>query len=165
MNKKSHPVQRLLRSSVLWLGTLTLLGVACQHRTVYDQFQHTQLAGWDKAEQLHFAVPRQSEAGKFVLELQLRTNLTYPFQQLSLVVEQKVWPEKRTVVDTLHCTLADKKGKRTGNGVGLLQHSFHVREIKLQKGDSIQVTVSHNMQREILPGISDVGVKLVRIAP
>jgi hypothetical protein len=37
-----------------------------------------------------------------------------------------------------------------------------VRQLQLQEGDSLHVVVRHNMKREILPGIFDVGIKLLK---
>ena len=34
------------------------------------------------------------------------------------------------------------------------------RDMKLNKGDSIHLCISHNMKREIMPGIADVGICL-----
>ena len=35
-------------------------------------------------------------------------------------------------------------------------------DIDLRRGDSIRVDIRHDMKRDILPGISNVGLKIVR---
>ncbi|MBP7359673.1 MAG: gliding motility lipoprotein GldH, partial [Prevotella sp.] len=48
------------------------------------------------------------------------------------------------------------------NGISYYQYNFNISHIELHKGDSIHVCIRHNMKREILPGISDVGFSLGR---
>ena len=42
------------------------------------------------------------------------------------------------------------------------QYQVPVNDITLQQGDSLHICVRHDMKREILPGISDVGIKMTR---
>ena len=47
-----------------------------------------------------------------------------------------------------------------GHGVALYQFDLPLRKHFYLHGDSIHVRVRHNMKREILPGINDVGIQL-----
>ena len=65
--------------------------------------------------------------------------------------------------DTLSCKLVDADGTVQGEGVSFYQYRFHLCNMKLTQGDSLRVSIRHNMKREILPGIADVGVTLTKI--
>lgn len=70
---------------------------------------------------------------------------------------------KDTIVnDTVNCKLTDRHGNASGTGVNFHQYRFPITELQLQDGDSIHIRVRHDMKREILPGISDVGISLRR---
>ena len=144
------------------LLTVITMTVGCDYNTVYDQYDHTPIAGWEKNDTLTFNVPRLPAAGIYHEELGLRINDAYPFMRLHLIVEQRLIPGERIRRDTLNCYLVDEDGNIRGQGVSYYQYSFPITQMKLQKGDSLHISVRHNMKREILPGIADIGIKLTR---
>jgi gliding motility-associated lipoprotein GldH len=81
---------------------------------------------------------------------------------LTLVVEQEVWPSGLTRSDTLWCRLVDSDGNIQGEGISNFQYNFQLLNLRLNSSDSLRVTVRHNMKREILPGISDIGLTLTK---
>ena len=93
----------------------------------------------------------------------LRINDAYPFKALCLIVDQMVFPEKTIMSDTINCQLFDNDGKNQGHGVSLYQYTFPVGARRLKNGDSLVIRIRHNMKREIVPGVSDVGVSLQRV--
>lgn len=133
---------------------------ACIGNTVYHQYAHTPLEGWERNDTLKFQVPRAQVEGQYEEEIGLRINGEYPFLGLRLIVNQTVYPKHQTYIDTLDCELINKNGNATGKGVTMYQYQFHLTTLRLEKGDSLSVSVRHDMKREILPGIADVGVKL-----
>ena len=59
--------------------------------------------------------------------------------------------------------LIDQRGNSKGiGGISYYQYNFNLKDITVMKGDSIIVSVRHNMKREILPGISDIGYMLIK---
>ena len=95
-------------------------------------------------------------------EVGLRINESYPFRSLCLIVEQTKWPAGTHRSDTLNCTLIDPDGTVMGQGISHYQYNFHLTDQQLQAGDSLHISIRHNMKREILPGIADIGVMLFR---
>lgn len=135
---------------------------ACDGGVVYDEYRPTQIEGWEKNDTLVFDVARLRHGGRYRQEIGLRINALYPFTRLSLLVEQTIEPGHRLAVDTLDCRLYDDKGNVLGDGVSYFQYNFMLSEVDLREGDSLHVCVRHIMKREILPGISDIGLKMVR---
>lgn len=141
---------------------LSVLFAACNDKKVYDTFHHTPLAGWEKNDSLSFDVPKLKTSGRYLSTLALRIDDEYPFMGLTLIVEQTVHPSHTKHVDTLNCALIGTNGIPKGQGIGYYQYAFGVTSMNLQKGDSLHISVRHNMKREILPGISNVGVSLTK---
>ena len=149
------------RVFVLLVGVvLTLVG--CNRKTIYSHYEHTPINGWEKVDRLSFSIPPIRDGGTFREDVGLRINGAYPFMGLTLIVEQQVFPSGTKYSDTLSCKLIDDDGNIRGEGVCFYQYQFHLCDLELAKGDSLHVSVRHNMKREILPGISDVGVTLRR---
>lgn len=140
---------------------IMLLG-ACQPRVAFHHFRHVSTPGWDKSDTLHFNIPPVTESGTYEMMAELRTNMNYPFQKITLIVNQTVIPGGQTHYDVLDCRLIKQNGVIEGDGISCFQYQFHVRDLELGKGDSIHLCVSHNMKREIMPGITDVGICLSR---
>lgn len=153
-----------------WMRVFLLLACAaamgaCTGGKVYDHYEHTLVAGWDRADSLSFSVPPVAVDGRYATALGLRISSAYPYRELALVVRQTVVEGRRkarTTVDTLHCTLFSERGIVEGRGIGTYQYTFRVSELALRQGDSIHVTVSHIMRREIMPGVTDVGIEIDR---
>ncbi len=157
--------------------TLYIIGVlasalilsSCKKSLVYDQYTHTPIAGWEKNDALSFDIPPLEVSGEYEEQLGLRITGAYPFMGLTLIVEQTIYPdkekkwEKTEMADTIQCDLIDKNGVTRGQGISYYQYNFPITLRSFCEKDSIHVTVRHDMKREILPGISDIGLKLVRL--
>ena len=150
------------KNNILTIGIIAValaLG-SCNRSTVYSQYRHTQLAGWERNDTLTFAVAKTKEDVNLRATLGLRVNDSFPFKALYLIVEKTVSPDNIVTCDTVNCQLFDEDGKSKGRGVSFYQYNFHFTNTKLLKGDSLTLKVRHNMKREIMPGIADVGITL-----
>lgn len=136
---------------------------ACTEGKVYHHYNHTPIAGWEKVDTLRFDVPRLSKGGVYRTDLGLRINNLYPFMGLTLIVEQTVYPSRHRQTDTLNCKLIDRNGTTKGQGVSYYQYRYRLTQMRLRANDSLHITVRHDMKREILPGIADVGIALTEL--
>lgn len=142
--------------------TVTLGITSCNRKTIYNHYNHTPLTGWERNDTLTFGINPMTATGVYKEELGLRINESYPFMKLTLVVEQEIVPSGIIRYDTLSCQLVDKNGDVKSSGVNYYQYNYHITNLSLNKGDSVTVRVRHNMKREIMPGISDIGIKISR---
>ncbi|MGM9701919.1 MAG: gliding motility lipoprotein GldH [Prevotella sp.] len=145
----------------LWATVVLGILSACGNK-VYDKYRHTQVQGWEKNDTLFYDVPPIVKAGDYDVTLGLRVNNAYPFTGLTLIVEQKVIPGGKVYIDTLDCRLTNKHGIHKQHGISYFQYTQPVRREWLEAADSLHVTVRHDMKRDILPGVSDVGIALTR---
>lgn len=142
---------------------------SCKDSLVYDSYSHTPIAGWEKNDTLSFDIPPLAMAGYYQEQLGLRITGAYPFMGLTLIVEQTIYPnehdkyDKIEKVDTIQCALIDNNGVTKGQGISSYQYNFPVNVYRMNANDSLHVTIRHDMKREILPGISDIGFKISRI--
>lgn len=144
---------------------MVALGItACNREMVYHHYEHVPNNGWEKNDTLSFAISPMAEAGTYHEDIELRINETYPFLGLTLRVEQTVYPRKESRHQTLSCSLIGKSGQPKGRGISYYQYSFPLGDLQLEAGDSVQIRITHNMKREIMPGVTDVGICLRRYA-
>lgn len=140
--------------------SMVLTLTACHVRTIYSQYKHVPTTGWEKNDALSFNVSPLKTAGTYQEEIGLRINSTYPFMGLTLIIDQTIIPSCKTISDTLDCSLIDDEGNAKGPGIGHYQYNFPLTSLELQKGDSLHISIRHDMKREILPGIADIGITL-----
>lgn len=141
---------------------------SCNGSTVYDTYVHTPIAGWEKNDTLSFDVSPLAEAGHYQESLGLRITGAYPFMGLTLIVEQTIYHNKLKMAaeskrDTVNCQLIDQNGTSKGQGISYIQYNFPINLYQMHQGDSIHVAIRHDMKREILPGVSDIGIKITRM--
>ena len=147
------------RLHLLIVLTVALAFAGCNRKTIYHHYEHTPVAGWEKNDTLTFTV-KAKERAVVQRDVELRISGEYPFQRLNLVIEQTTYPAGISRRDTLNCDLIDPQGNIQGQGLSLYQYRFHMTDISLNEGDSLCVNIRHNMKRELLSGVNDVGLRL-----
>lgn len=143
---------------LLW--AVTAIFVSCDHKTVYSHYEHTPKEGWEKIDTLFFEVPPVKEAGTYQEEIGIRTDINYPFQSLALNVAQDVFPQGEHYQTTKNCMLYDETGKERGNGISRFLTVVYLTDVQLKQGDSMHICITHNMRREMMSGVSDIGIIL-----
>lgn len=150
--------------TLLYIIAVMLLLTACDGQTVYNHYEHTLLSGWERNDTLTFCVPGMEGGGSYAEDIGVCINGKYPFRDICLVIEQTIFPSQTVYLDTLDCSLIDKQGHAIGQGISQYQYLFPLRRLQLEKGDSLRIAIRHDMKREILPGIANIGVKLSKSA-
>lgn len=136
---------------------------SCDTNTPYYHYAHTPIDEWEKNDTLRYDVQPLKKGGEHQITVALRLNGAYPFRKLYLIMEQDIYPRLQYKTDTICFDVTSKEGRFTGNGISYYQYTVPVcREHFIEK-DSIHITIRHAMKRDILPGISDIGIKLERI--
>jgi len=150
-------------TSVICLLTLLLTLGACKPEVVYHHYQHVTDNNWDKGDTIYFNIPPVKTSGLFHEEAELRISKEYPFLSISLLVQQTIFPQKKHQSDVINCDLISENGVMKGDGITLFNYQFPVRDIYLNSGDSVCVAIIHNMKRETMAGIADVGFCLTQL--
>lgn len=148
----------------LFITVATIL-VSCNRKTVYDHYEHTPLTGWEKNDTLIYRMPVFDKGGEYSEILGMRISDNYPFTSICIIVDNTIIPKGNplnlsTQSDTITCSLFDSDGSIKGDGVSIFQYRNYVKNISVEEGDSLEVRVRHNMKREILNGILDIGIQL-----
>ncbi len=133
--------------------------ISCNRRNVYISYRHVPVSGWDKNDTLTYDVS-PLKAGRYREVVGVRIDRSYPFMSLSLVVKQTILPSGYVHRDTLNCKLVDENGKFKGQGISFYQQTFHLNTIRLHEGDSLHINIKHNMKREVMNGVSDIGFRI-----
>lgn len=161
MNQSLSSHKLALRLVALVVAMMAIC--SCDDATVYAKYRHTRLDGWERTDSLIYDIPPMKQAGDYMEDLGMRINDSYPFLKLCIVIEQTVIPSHTMRTDTVVLNAFEPSGMPRGHGVNDYQYSIPIGSIRLAEGDSLHVVVHHNMRRESIPGISDVGIKLSKL--
>lgn len=161
-----HKVSTLLYIIVLMITIMST--TSCNDPRTYDQYRGVSLQGWLRNDTLTFDISRQWE-GNYQLDLCLRAARTYPYRNISMIIERKVInykqrkKQERTYNDTVNCEIVNDKGTLVGQkGITSTEIRQPITSFQLNRNDSLHVTIHHIMSRESVPGISDVGIRLLK---
>lgn len=150
-------------------GATTLLAAtllaACRPQPAAYAFCSVPVDGWERSHVLTFPIDTLGHAGTYRIDVCLRTSTArpYPFRTLWLEVRSRLDEGGHVQTDTLACNLVNAKGDPDGRGVSLLQYDFALDTLSLPAGTAGIITVRHIMSRDILQGISDVGLRLTPV--
>ena len=86
-----------------------------------------------------------------------------------MIIERKVIyyrqrkKREKTYNDTVNCEIINDKGILVGHkGITSTEIRQAITSFRLNRNDSMQVKIHHIMNRESLPGISDVGIRILK---
>lgn len=144
------------------LLAVALLLSSCNRRTVFSHYEHTSMTGWEANDSLGFDFAPFRKTSDYEESVGLRISGDYPFMDLSLLVEQWIYPSGIHQLDTLHARLIERDGISKGKGFSYHQYEFPLRKIHIEADDSLHFRIRHNMKRELLTGIADIGI-IIRI--
>ena len=136
--------------------------VACGERPVAYDFCSTSVEGWEPGDTLKFHVDTLDASGVYNLSIGVRTSSSTPspYQTLWMVVRQQWHHPDQVMLDTIKMQLTNEFGDPQGHGVTLYQFDLPWRMQHLQAGQWADISIYHIMRREMLPGISNVGIRL-----
>ena len=151
-----------VRQSSLLLVLLLILTTACNSKEAFSEFHSFPEATWERSERANFEVFIPDSRQRYDIFLEIRNNNDYPFRNLWLFVDITT-PDGQQRRDTINAELADVYGKWYGKGVSLYSYSFPY-ELNIQYPDTGTFTysVTQGMRRELLKGISDVGLTVLK---
>lgn len=140
--------------------TAACLFTACDTQTAYHHYESVAPEGWARQDTLTFAIDTIIQRGNYDATLCIRTNATYPFRNLAVRTAINISPRDTTVSRQMEMTLRQVDEHKDRSSITYFTHHEPIATLALQPGDSITVKVTHNMRREVMQGITDVGIKL-----
>ncbi len=146
------------------LSLCAVLASCREGRTAAFEYRPVPVEGWEAGDTLHFRVDTIRQGGSYRLSIGVRTSAAkpYPFRSIWLLICQHRHNPEAFTRDTLECRLANERGDALGNGTSLYTSTAAWQTVQLPEGSSADITVNHIMRRDMLQGVTDVGIKLER---
>lgn len=158
-----HQAYRTIQVAVAIIAAVAF--TSCFENTIHFEYKGIDIGGWNREDSITFSIRPLEESSYYFEEIGIRANVEFPYERLHLTVRQEVISttnstRRVTITDKVSLPIYDEEGKPIGTGVNLRQYQIPLKTVKLQAGDSLQVSIRHNMRDSIICGIADVGIKL-----
>lgn len=143
----------------LTLGWVLLAG--CGEPPLVAETEDVPLEGWDSQQSLAFHWDVQDTLLRHDVLLDLRHTQDYPHSNLYLFLTYR-FPNGKSRVDTVECTLADARGRWRGSGFGdLVDQRFLLESgVRFPLRGRYGLEVVHGMRNDPVLGVSNVGLRL-----
>ncbi len=139
---------------------LSLTG--CNGHVIHHSYRRIPEQGWNRRDVFSFDVDTVRSEATYQFVLGLRSTDSYPYTVIWLAVEREFSRPDTLCRDTVKCQLMDPVTHRMGRGIYIYQYDVPIPLMTLHRGQAGQIRVMHLMQREVLPGIRDVGILVGR---
>lgn len=146
----------------IFLPLIGLSIAACTDGTLLHSYKPLPADGWDKRDTICFDVPKAEMDIDGTLHVGLRTTANIGMREVVLAVEQSSETASLCRCDTIRYPLTDAEGNALSKGVNMHQYETQHIPFHIQKGQSCTVRIHHLMVKELVPGISEVGIRISR---
>lgn len=141
--------------------TVCALAIGCGQPPLMADSRDIAMEGWSSAEPVLFHWEIQDTLKRHDVLLDVRHSQTYPYSNLHLFLTYR-FPNGKSRVDTVECTLANEYGQWRGNGFGdLVDQRFLLKTgIQFPVSGRYGLEVKHGMRLDPVPAIANVGLRL-----
>ena len=145
--------------AVFGLVALALSFTACQSNVVYSHFSPMKSGEWHQDSVVRFDYCIADKAAAYQMLVYVRHTERYPYQNMWLFVDNA------GQTDTIEFYLADDRGRWLGDK----HHGFIEMPVLLEDAKQFldtgryRLSIRQGMRDELLRGITDVGVEIVKI--
>lgn len=143
------------------LTILPVLTSSCIGNTLQHQFVHISKDGWYRNDTVTFDLPVADFEGRYAVDTEIRTVCPFQYQKLYVVRELMLQAPLMAYKDTICIETAGSTSTTyTEKGVTLRCYSHSDSTLLLKEGQKGQLKLHHIMSREVLPRITDIGIKV-----
>ena len=149
------------------VALLVVLFAGCSDPPVFQADVPIAKGGWDRAFKPKFSFQVDDSVSMHDVYIDVRHSGDYPFSSLFVFVDLE-GPGGRTARDTVECLLADHTGKWYGKGQGFIFADRYQAHVLYKLGNRFPatgqygITLEQAMRTEVLSGVLDVGISVVR---
>lgn len=139
----------------------TLLFSSCFDFSEYSKSIEIDADGWNSNDCATFEWNILSLEQRYDCIVDFRHESSYPYSNLYLFLDLE-YPNGKHRIDTLECTLADKRGNWYGSGLGdIVDHQIqHHKSIQFPLHGHYKLEITHGMRHDPLVGVTDLGYRL-----
>ena len=144
---------------LLILAATVLFSISCNTHVMHSESVHLKNNEWKSTDTLFYTFDSNDTLSLFDFYFEIRNTTDYDMQNLYLFITA-YYPGDTYSRDTAECILAAPDGKWLGKGMGKHKDNrFLFRKgVRFRKPGNYIIAVNQAMRKDLLNGISDVGI-------
>ncbi|MFP9116996.1 gliding motility lipoprotein GldH [Flavobacterium sp. RNTU_13] len=156
----------MIKNSLTAIAALLLLA-SCDEKRVFDEYK--ELDGWNKDSVLTFNYESADTTQLYNMFVTTRTNNSYPYSNIFLIVQMEEPGNKRILADTLEYQMANPDGTLMGSGFSDVKESklWYKENIRLSKKGKYKFSIQQAVRKaneipgvQKLEGVTEVGLRI-----
>lgn len=155
---RSKVIQSICTMAIFLLAVS--LGACQEDFAIVHRSCVVECKGWEDAVKPSFHVVDLAREGRYAFSVEARLGRDYPYKDLWLAVETRMNGEI-LADDTVCLMVVNDKGEMPGTGRNLLEYAKGIRTLEASPMDTLDFCIRHIMSGKTIPGVHDVGIKLV----
>lgn len=148
----------MVMRKMLFFPVVLLLAGACQPEQGYAV--HPINGAWPARKTINFTQTVKSQ-GDAQIKLLIRNNNDYPYSNIRFFIDMKKDGKAIGKRDTIDIKLAEPDGTWKGSGMGEVKTLEKVYKTQSFSAGEYQISVQQAMRADTLPGIEDLGLKII----
>ena len=147
--------------AILYLTLGLVFFNSCGDFPIYNSSIEIEPDGWSIDNPASFEWDIVDLDLKYDALIDIRHNSDYPYSNLYLFLEL-TFPNGHQKLDTLHCKLADERGRWYGSGMGdIIDHRVSFKEnFEFPIHGKYRLKIEHGMRQDPLVGVTDIGFRI-----
>lgn len=153
--------QKMMLKRILLFCCAGLLVTACNNNIVFSKYQNFNENEWYVKDKAVFDIEIKDTVTLNNISLMVRHADAYPYSNLFLFVTT-VYPDGKTLTDTMEVILSDGKGKWQGSGAGdIFDLKVPIKKnVRFPLSGKYQFSFVQGMRVDPLPLIMDFGLEI-----
>lgn len=156
------------KNSIALLAAMVALFCSCDKKRVFDEYKNLD-GKWNKDSIVSFEIDQKDTVSRYNLFVNVRSNNSYPYSNLFLIVEMQQPGTKLTKVDTLEYQMANPDGSLMGDGFTDTKESklWYKENVHFPKAGKYRFNIMQAMRQtgkvpgvQVLEGVTDVGLRI-----
>lgn len=156
------------KNSIALLAAMVALFCSCDKKRVFDEYKNLD-GKWNKDSIVSFEIDQKDTVSRYNLFVNVRSNNSYPYSNLFLIVEMQQPGTKLTKVDTLEYQMANPDGSLMGDGFTDTKESklWYKENVHFPKPGKYRFNIMQAMRQtgkvpgvQVLEGVTDVGFRI-----
>ena len=152
-----------MKRVLLATAAVCALWTGCGDAPLVAESTDIELSGWPSEEGATFHWNVEDTLQRHDMLLDVRHSQVYLYSNLYVFLTYR-FPNGKSRIDTVECTLADDKGRWRGRGFGdLVDQRFMLNQgIQFPIKGRYGLEVRHGMRHDPLPDVANIGFRLER---
>lgn len=150
-----------IRNSYLAVYLIALFLSSCGNEVFIDNDVAYEQSQWDATDKFVLSFEQTDTVSNYNFFITLRNTEDYPYRNIYVFLTT-VFPDGKSIRDTIDCPLANYQGKWLGKGFGGVYDNriIYMHQSRFPLVGEYKIVMEQAMRTEKLPGITSVGIRI-----